>query len=259
MHGLGLVPWLAAIAANRRTSLWPTLIWAAAAWLTWGWALLAWQPRAIYAALVLSACAGVAVLGARRPGVGAWNFVIVGLLFVMLLPLAEGALTGADVQLNTIRKLFLIGLWCVAIGNYLPTRLGLAAALAGAAGALGIIQMFEPALVAPSAARRLTAVGLWSAPWMGWLCVARSPAESGVDRTWRTFRDRFGAIWALRVQDQFNRSSANAGTDARLRWRGVTAPDAGADERLLALLSRFGWDRRQKLGTPTFPPGRPVG
>jgi len=34
-------------------------------------------------------CAGVAVLGARRPGMTAWNFVVAGLLAVLLLPVAR--------------------------------------------------------------------------------------------------------------------------------------------------------------------------
>jgi hypothetical protein len=244
-HGIGLVPWLAAVRANRRTSLWPALLWAVAAWLAWGWALTAWQPRPIYVALVLSGCAGVAVLGARRPGVAAWNFVVVGLLCVMVLPLAEGALTGADVRLDAIRTIFLIGLWAVVVGNYLPTRLGAAATLAGVAGAMGIAQIVRPELDPGNTLRWIAAVSLWMSPWLGWLGVTLSQPTADVDRTWRTFRDRFGAIWALRVQDQFNRSAANANSGARLRWCGVAAADAAADERLVALLSRFGWVRRQ--------------
>ena len=52
-----------------------------------------------YTALSLTGCAGVAVLGARRPGVGPWNFVLLGLLAVMLLPLAEGLLSRGALHL----------------------------------------------------------------------------------------------------------------------------------------------------------------
>ena len=82
--------------ANRRSSLAHALAWAALAWLAWlGVALAeAWglgvPVAARYVALCLTGCAGVAVLGARRPGVVAWNFVVLGLLVVLLLPLAEG-------------------------------------------------------------------------------------------------------------------------------------------------------------------------
>jgi hypothetical protein len=49
-----------------------------------------------YLALCLTGCVGVAVLGARRPGVGAWDFVLLGLLAVLLL-VAGGAVAGVMV------------------------------------------------------------------------------------------------------------------------------------------------------------------
>src|ERR1700730_9348960 len=82
--------------ANRESSLVYAVIWAGLAWLTWGVALLnqavsGGEPSRTltYLALCLSSCAGIAVLGARRPLEGAWNFVIVGLLAILMLPLAE--------------------------------------------------------------------------------------------------------------------------------------------------------------------------
>src|SRR4051794_18939988 len=77
--------------ANRTTTLRPALAWTALALVTWVWALLDPEPPALpYLALCLSGCAGVAVLGARRPGAAAWNFVVAGLLVVFLLPVATG-------------------------------------------------------------------------------------------------------------------------------------------------------------------------
>src|SRR5262245_38974621 len=80
--------------ANRRTTLRQAVLWAAAAWAAWGLvflgpALMADFDPALgrHAALALTGCAGVAVLGARRPGVTAWNFVVCGLLVVLMLPL----------------------------------------------------------------------------------------------------------------------------------------------------------------------------
>ena len=54
-------------------------MWAGGAWAAWVATTWAPGPLATYLALCLSACAGVAVLGARRPGVTAWNFVVAGL------------------------------------------------------------------------------------------------------------------------------------------------------------------------------------
>src|SRR5262245_12244832 len=93
----GAYPLWRAWRANRRTSLFQAVHWMIAAWLAWGGLLILEalegaapdHPTARYLALGLTGCAGVAVLGARRPGVGAWNFVLAGLLTVILLPLAE--------------------------------------------------------------------------------------------------------------------------------------------------------------------------
>src|SRR5687767_287481 len=90
----GTVPLLKAWRANRNTTLVHSLCWAAAAWVAWG-AALVWgdespgeDPLRLLA-LFLTGAAGAAVFGARRPIVGAWNFVVLGLLCVLLLPLAE--------------------------------------------------------------------------------------------------------------------------------------------------------------------------
>src|SRR5438105_15538460 len=94
----GLYPLGRAWVANRHSSLAHALAWAGAAWVAWGMALvLAADPGpglwvARYLALCLPGCAGVAVLGARQPGVRAWNFVVLGLLAGLVLPLAESLL-----------------------------------------------------------------------------------------------------------------------------------------------------------------------
>src|SRR5262245_4098557 len=97
----GAYPLWQAWRANRRTTLLHAVNWTIASWAAWGLALALVSVQrpvaglvARYCALCLTGCAGVAVLGARRPGVGAWNFVVVGLLGVQLLPLAEGAVAG---------------------------------------------------------------------------------------------------------------------------------------------------------------------
>src|SRR5438128_2560441 len=132
-------PLWAAWQANRKTTLRPSVGWAALAWAVWGWSLYAdtaWPEAAAdkvrYLALSLTGCAGVAVLGARRPGVGAWHFVLLGLLAVMLLPLAEAGLAGKEFHLDRIRAIFLGATLAMAVLNYLPTRMAPAALLLGA-------------------------------------------------------------------------------------------------------------------------------
>src|SRR5437763_11762318 len=126
----GSYPLWRAWRGNRRTSLAHAVGWAAAAWTAWCGTLLLGATAdpgtdptpGRYLALCLTGCAGVAVLGARRPGVGAWNLVVGGLLAVMLLPLAESLI--ADKQpLDGLRTAFLATTLAVGVLHYLPTRL----------------------------------------------------------------------------------------------------------------------------------------
>src|SRR5262249_11165236 len=119
---LGVATW-----ANRRTSLLHTIVWTWFAWMIWGLALWAADRRTDYVALCLTGSAGVAVFGARRPGVAAWNFVVAGLLVILLLPLAEGAATDAEFRLGWFRIAFLIALLGMIVTNYLPTWLAVGA------------------------------------------------------------------------------------------------------------------------------------
>ena len=71
-----------------------------------------------YVALALTGCVAVAVLGARRPGAAAWNLVVGGLLVVLLLPLAEGALIGTPIHLGTFRTTFLAAVLIKAVSRH---------------------------------------------------------------------------------------------------------------------------------------------
>src|SRR6202011_1756796 len=113
---------------NRRTSLVHALSWALAAWSCWCVFFLLDDSRAQdagrYLAMCLTACTGIAVLGARRPIVGAWNLVLIGLLAVLLLPLGEHSVLGTGL-LDPLRLVFVAGTLSVGVLNYLPTRLAL--------------------------------------------------------------------------------------------------------------------------------------
>ena len=240
--------------ANRSTSLAHAVYWTIAAWVAWGGMMLGHVltvsgggrdlPR--YLALALTGCAAVAVLGARRPGMAAWNFVVLGLLAVLLLPLVEGLLLTGE-SLGFVRKLFLGATVAVGIVNYLPTRLALAA-LALALGLSGEFVLLDESSMADM--ETLAWLALCLCPWLGlvgWR-IGRRPA-SAFDRAWYDFRDRFGLLWGQRVREQFNRAAANAAWPVFLSWRGLRrlqgAPPFGdkvqvaAAEALQALLKRF--------------------
>lgn len=251
----GAYPLWRAWRANRATSLFHTVHWAIAAWLAWGvvTGTAAFRPDGVvpaarYLALAVTGCAGVAVLGARRPGAGAWNFVVAGLLAVLLLPLAEGWLSGAG-ALGAFRLVFLSATLAVGVLNYLPTRLAPSAVLLGLACGLQTTVLFLSSEENP---REASLAWLWLAlvPWVAWAGLRRPPAPVEFDRLWLDFRDRFGFVWGQRLREQFNRSAVHAGWPVILRWHGLRrlpgaarpAPEeqAAMVATLRALMKRFG-------------------
>jgi hypothetical protein len=243
--------------SNRHTSLAHAVAWAAAAWAGWVVALLAdaaWPDAGAvtlrYLALCLTGCAGVAVLGARRPGVGAWNFVVLGLLAVLLLPVAEG---WGRPRLNWIYLAFLAATLAVGLLNYLPTRLA-AAVLTLALGCGGEVWSLAPGAADTGSSSLALGIGrlaLALSPWVALVQLRRPrPVRAEFDQLWLAFRDRFGLVWGQRLLEQFNRAAANAGWPVVLRWRGLrllpgaTLPGGHKQtdivDTLRGLLKRFG-------------------
>jgi hypothetical protein len=255
-----IIPLTVAWNRQRGTSLVHAMGWVVLAWLGWAveLALAASGSSPLtggrYAGLCLILCAGVAVLGARYPRAGAWNFVVLGLLAVLMLPWMEGFLTGIDVKLSEVRAVFLIGTLFLIVLNYLFTRLAPAAILVGIGCSLELAALLtasgegNPALLPLNATAGLT---LALAPWAAWLSLSRRPIPaSAVDTMWQDFRDRYGLAWAQLVREQFNRAALHAGYRVELGWRGLRStgdavhPDAATQEScrvlLESLLKRFG-------------------
>ncbi len=254
----GIFPFWEAWKANRTTTLRPAVSWAFAGWLVWGWIIwteIIQGPASVelrYLAMSLTGCAGVAVLGARRPGVVAWNFVVGGLLVVMLFLLVESRLAGDDLTLNRLKIIGLASSVAVGILNYLPTRQGPAANL------LALSSVFEITMLAGSdslaaklgAAEPVSRLMLAMVPWAAYAGILwRALPPSEFDHHWLTFRDRFGLVWGQRLREQFNESAKHAGWPVILRWQGlrlvqgVPFPDLAAQQEMLtnlqALMKRF--------------------
>jgi hypothetical protein len=244
-----LAPLAAAWRANRGTTLTHALAWTTAAWLAWG----ALQPLVqasgaapvslSYLALCLASCAGVAVLGARSPIVGAWNFVLLGLLAVLLLPWAENMLLGTPL-LDRLRLVFIVATLAVGVLNYLPTRLAMPALVlaAGCGAELLLLTDGEPGQETRAWLAHVSRLAVPSACWLGWRLVRRRGAATEFDRRWLAFRDRFGLLWGQRLREQFNRAAANAAWPARLHWTGLRGGPATPEmlDTLGAMLKRFG-------------------
>lgn len=226
LYPIGCAAW-----ANRKTTLFYALFWALAAWLAWtgsiGLVALKKESEAgwlHYLALGLTGCASVAVLGARRPGVGAWNFVILGLLAVMLFLWLEGRLAEDDLILLRVRTVFLAGTVAVGVLNYLPTRLAPAAVLLALGYGLEIfnlIGMKQPALNF-EATQTMAGMMMALTPWVAYSRLHRQPKIlSEFDQIWLRFRDSYGLVWAQRLREQFNQSAKHSDWPVVLRWQGL--------------------------------------
>ena len=250
--------WLAWL-ANRRSSLIQTVHWLIVAWAAWEVALVMQRspgsPGATagcYLALCLTGCAAIAVLGARRPGVTAWNFVVLALLALNSLPLAEGWMSGRGLHFDVWHIVCVAATVAVAVLNYLPTRLAPAALmlLVGCGLELLVIASGGPD-ARLRAARQVGWLAIAFVPWVAfWALYSRPLAASRFDEIWLAYRNRFGLVWAQRLREQFNRSAANAGWPVLLRWQGLhLLPGAAMPqdeeqtkilETLRALMKRFG-------------------
>lgn len=258
--GSGAYPLWQAWRANRRTSLLYAVYWALAAWGAWGGVIFAGdlgisgeRSAVRYLAPCLTACAMVAVLGARRPGVEAWNLVVAGLLAVLLLPVAEGFLTGIIVPSGGFRLIFLGAIIAIGVLNYLPTRLGPAAILM-AYGCVGeFAELMKLGIPQLPEKRTISQGALALVPWVAWGLVRGRPRpDSEINRLWSDFRDRFGLVWGQRLREQFNNAASHAGWPVVLRWNGLQTragappPDVAVlKTTLLALMRRFGANEDQ--------------
>jgi hypothetical protein len=209
----------------------PTVLWLAGAWaagIVAGVSSVFFYPALpwLYAGLAFLACAFISVLGARTPGVGAWSFVTLGLLAVLSMPFLEQPFNSQQWMLDTPWAVLLGGVLLVGVVNYAPTRWG--------GAALG----FLPAMTAALAALHrpdfawfrsplcLHLILIWSSSclWMAWRLMVRVPNPANrCTLIWLRFRDKYGVLWAKRVQEQLNTAAAHAGLHRRLAWQGLTA------------------------------------
>lgn len=211
-----------------------------------------------YLAVLATLSALVSVLNARTPGGGAWAILMALLVLVFLIPWLEAP--GLARRAQGLERLHLDAPWTLFYGlvvlagvtNYLPTRYGPAAfwlTVGFAAEYLALTRrdLGPPrAVLLASAFPWTLAMALWTADG----CSRRASRASGrLESVWLWFRDHWGVVWALRVQERFNRAAEAQGWPIRLAWFGVVpapgidaatavVPEA-ADATLRGLLRRF--------------------
>lgn len=116
--------------------------------------------------------------------------------------------------------------------NFIPTRYWLAALFIAAGQTLALADIL-PVLRRTAVPQHeliglgLAALGLIAA----WLVPRRK--ERGYDRLWLDFRDSFGLLWSLRVQERINALARTSDWPFTLGWTGFQSNDAGTSMKAL--------------------------
>jgi hypothetical protein len=230
---------------SRRAILETTLV--SAWWWSWG-ALLAVTLVELLAARIslgsppfwlsglrliaggLTLCPALSLMGAKRPQDRAWNWVVLALWGLLILPVAVSWYRPTATPLAAYGPLayFLWVLIALGFVNLIATRFWLVALLL-ATGQVAYLASHLPFAPAPSA---------WG-PAIGNVCLAgslplaallsrrESPAAIPLDRAWLDFRDTFGLFWSLRLQERVNDAAMKLDWPVRLTWFGFVAASDG--------------------------------
>jgi hypothetical protein len=168
-------------------------------------------------------CPVMSVLGARRPHHLAWQWIVVSLIAVLGLPVAEAYVVqrGAAVKIHDARSYFLAAMIVACLLNYVPTRFG-GAAVAVAGAQLILVSEHMPGWrrVAGQSDELVACFLVGLACGLGWVCRSVAWSESADTRAWRRYRDAFGTLWALRMQDRMNHYAEMYRWPFHLRWSG---------------------------------------
>ena len=254
----GLAAFVAALAAAgwrraRGTTLAAPLAWAvaSAAVLALVEGALAWNGAAIptstasllrYAAAVGTFCPLMAVLGAKRPQDRGWQWIVLSLWIVLLVPAGQAwaSRTGGAFALAPMWRLMLGALIALGLLNYLPTRHAFASAMIAVAE-MGLLEDYFTAPSSDSATHRLGGAALLAVAAVritgstrrrGLIAEAPNSAALPDDQLtpftqrWLAFRDGWGAFWALRILHRINETATLSHWPVRLQWNGFGPVEA---------------------------------
>lgn len=221
----------------------------------WGWSLLGlcvvavlelfrpadagtaqkWFLTMQFGAAVTTLLPAVAVLGAQRPHVRMWQFVVASLWLILVLPAVKNALLepASIFRLHpawgwSLWVLIVVGLinrigtrhWCSA----LLVTFGQGRLLSGQLPGLGQDVDVAGTLLALSCfvlAGLLIHVQWW-----------RDPAipPRAFNQAWRDFRDLYGVLWAFRIADRINTLAERQELGVQLCWQGLVSLTTDGEE-----------------------------
>lgn len=240
-----------AVFETTLTSAW---WWSLVALVGWGGALLiaasgvvadrAWLGLLRFAAISLSFCPLVALIGAKRPQHTAWNFVVVSLWAIVALPAGEAFFLqrGRPLEMGDARGWFLWILILLGPINFVPTRQWPSALLLAGGQFLALSdylplvrhELFPQSALVGFALATTAILAVWARRLSG-------KGNSPYDRLWLDFRDTFGLFWSLRLQERVNAAAQQYDWPLVLTWSGFRdkadlAPLAAIDSAIEPVL-----------------------
>jgi hypothetical protein len=239
---IGIVVLLSRRRAIAQTTLLAAWWWTLAALLVWSLVEIAaalaspvankaWLEPLRLAAVALSFCPVVALVGSKRPQHAAWNFVVLSLWGIVALPAAEAFFLnrGQRIAMGDARGWFLWILILLTPINLVPTRYWLAALFVAASQVLTLsphLPLIRRVLVSHAELLGLALCVVALAIGWGFSRCERSTTNA-YDRLWLDFRDSFGLFWGLRVQERINAAAQQQGWDLELTWSGFRRRNDG--------------------------------
>ncbi|MEW4488322.1 hypothetical protein AB1L42_09595 [Thalassoglobus sp. JC818] len=177
-----------------------------------------------YWTAVIMCCPLIAVLGAKRPTSRVWNgFILLPLVAVLGWPALADLSRLPDLPPLVIQSPALVGFGLVlvmGVGNYAGTRCGMSVTFLGV-GVMLIVwstsNLFYDSHETEQLVRSIAACCISFGMLHGFRQLQRTTVdESGFDTVWFDFRDLFGIVWSIRIQEQINRTAEKERWASRL-------------------------------------------
>lgn len=201
-----------------------------------------WLPPARYSAAILLFCPLMSVLGSKRPHEQAWQWIVLSLWGILVLPAIEWLVLrrGTEMEIHGVRSWFLVILIMMNALHAVGTRgapagffLALAQLIALHESLPFLGPLFERtrlhAFDAAILQQLALGAGLAALAGATWSVRARPDARP-LDRVWLDFRDHFGALWALRVIERMNSAATTGRWSHRLHWTGFQLTEVAAGD-----------------------------
>lgn len=183
-----------------------------------------WHSLVRYVAGTVTLLPAISLLGAKRPQALLWNYIVVSLWVVLIMPAVEVLL----LKPQQTFEIYAFGPWMIAglvfytAIHYAGTSMTLAGLLIAASQCLYLAPFLPLVQREGSSVTRLIAATLVLAAvlWAFW-CAKPMKAENEFSRIWRNFKNAYGTAWSLRIIQRLDELQVRHRWAVRLGWNGV--------------------------------------